>query len=174
MRHALVAVLGITAALSVPVVVIAQPLLVEGVELVPYEAVGYRKGRPFKLRVVQLGWAEVEVKTAAAFLAMREAAAADGIELAIRNGFRPPEFQEWLYQAYKEGWGNKAARPGHSNHQSGRALDLYIDTPETYAWLDANARRYGFRRTVRSEPWHWEHNGRRLRHPRKRASPRGR
>ncbi|KAB2903533.1 MAG: hypothetical protein F9K40_07170 [Kofleriaceae bacterium] len=123
--------------------------------LEPYPAEGYRRGKKLKLQLVQIGWAEVELETARAFLAMREAAAADGIDLAIRSGWRSHERQAWLYQAWRMGLGNKAARPGYSNHQAGRALDIYLDAP-TYAWLEKNARRFGFRRTVRKEPWHWE------------------
>jgi D-alanyl-D-alanine carboxypeptidase len=121
----------------------------------PYAATGYRKGKKVKLQLVQIDWAEVELETARAFLAMREAAAADGIELMIRSGWRSNERQLWLYQAWRMGVGNKAARPGYSNHQAGRALDIYLDEP-TFAWLERNARRFGFRRTVRGEPWHWE------------------
>lgn len=139
------------AALLVPAPAFAE---VDG--LVPYAAIGYRKGRKLKIQLVQIGWAEVELKTAYAFLEMQEAAAKDGVDLWIRSGFRSHEHQQWLYDAWREGWGNKAARPGHSNHQSGRALDLYISDPETFAWLEKHAKRFGFKRTVRGEPWHWE------------------
>ena len=126
------------------------------VDMTPRATIGYRKGRRMTLHVVTIGWAEVEVATAKAFLAMRAAAARDGVELWIRNGFRAQEHQEWLYQAYRAGWGNQAARPGYSNHQSGRALDLSVRDPATMSWLDTHGRRFGFKRTVRSEPWHWE------------------
>jgi D-alanyl-D-alanine dipeptidase len=127
------------------------------VELVVRSAVGYRRGRPVKLRLVTLGWAEVELRTARAFLAMQEAAARSGIELSINSGFRSHEQQAWLYRAWREGWGNSAARPGYSNHQSGRALDLDVREPATFAWLRRHAHRFGFRRTIAREPWHWEH-----------------
>ena len=127
------------------------------VDMTPRAEVGYRRGRRVAIKVVQLGWADVEVATAKAFLAMREAARADGVDLWIRSGFRSMEQQRWLYAAWKAGWGNKAARPGHSNHQSGRALDLYVDDPATYGWLKQHARRFGFKETVRGEPWHWEY-----------------
>jgi D-alanyl-D-alanine carboxypeptidase len=117
---------------------------------------GYRKGRPLKLKLVTIDWIEVEVTTARAFETMRRAAALDGIELVIRSGFRDHDQQAWLYQAWKSGWGNPAARPGHSNHQSGRALDLAVRDPRIRRWLAAHASRFGFRRTVRREPWHWE------------------
>lgn len=110
-----------------------------------------------KLRVVTLGWVDVELRTARAFLAMREAAARSGVDLWINSGYRTQEQQTLLYRAWREGWGNGAARPGYSKHQSGRALDLDVRDPATFAWLKRHARRFGFRRTVRSEPWHWVH-----------------
>jgi hypothetical protein len=117
---------------------------------------GYRKGRPIRVALVEIDWSYVEVKTARAYRAMQRAAAEDGIELLIRSGFRSHEHQTWLYQAWRAGWGNRAARPGHSNHQSGSALDLVVHDPAVRAWLDRHARRFGFRRTVKKEPWHWE------------------
>lgn len=121
---------------------------------------GYRNGRATPVKVVSIGWADVEVATAKAFARMHAAAAADGVELYIRSGFRSHEQQIWLYRAWKMGYGNPAAKPGYSNHQSGRALDLVIDAP-TLAWLTKHARRFGFKRTVKKEPWHWEYVRRR-------------
>jgi D-alanyl-D-alanine carboxypeptidase len=126
----------------------------------PHVVEGYRNGRRIAVKVVTVDWADVEVRTAKALLAMRDAAAADGISIRVRSGFRNHEHQAWLYDAWRKGWGNKAARPGHSVHQSGQALDLELDEPATFAWLEANAARWGFRRTVRKEPWHWEYNKR--------------
>ena len=126
--------------------------------LQPTAATGYRNGRKHTVQLVQVGWADVEVKTAKAFLLMRDAAAADGIDLVIRSGFRSHERQRWLYEAWKAGHGAKAAKPGYSVHEAGRALDLYLDG-DTYAWLEKHARRFGFHRTVRGEPWHWEFKG---------------
>ena len=116
---------------------------------------GYNKGRPVRIKVVTIGWADVEVATARAFRKMAAAAEKAGIELTIRSGFRSHERQEWLYRAWREGYGNKAARPGYSNHQSGRALDLHVDSA-TLAWMAVHAKKFGFRQTVRGEPWHWE------------------
>ena len=151
----------------------AAPAAAETLTLEARPAVGYRKGRPLRIRVVTLGWTDVEVTTARAFLAMATAAADDGVELWIRSGFRSHEEQRLFYQAWRQGWGNRAARPGHSNHQSGRALDLYL-APGTYAWLEANARCFGFKRTVKGEPWHWEYVAppRKHRRPRRRAADR--
>jgi D-alanyl-D-alanine carboxypeptidase len=117
---------------------------------------GYRRGKKVKVKVASIGYEWADLPTADAFLAMRDAALADGIDLYVYSGFRTYEQQQWLYDAYKAGYGNKAARPGHSNHQLGKALDIYLGVEGTYAWLVANAKKFGFKRTVRGEPWHWE------------------
>jgi LAS superfamily LD-carboxypeptidase LdcB len=117
---------------------------------------GYKNGRPVRIRVTQIGWADVEIATAKAFKKMAAHADRDGIDLAIRSGFRSHARQKALYRAYRQGWGNKAARPGFSNHESGRALDIDMDGG-VRAWMSANAKRYGFKQTVRGEPWHWEY-----------------
>lgn len=122
---------------------------------------GYRNGKPIELEVTEVDGALVEVATARAFLAMREAAAdAEGVVLQVWSGFRSNENQARLYDEWKAGVGNPAARPGYSNHQSGRALDINLlgVPPETFAWLLKNAGRFGFRRTVAKEPWHWEYS----------------
>lgn len=126
----------------------------------PVERVGYRQGRRQVFEVVPLGptAVEVEVRTARAFLAMRSAALEAGIELRLESGFRTVAQQRALFRAWRKGRGNKAARPGMSNHQSGRALDIAVGSaPGALAWLEANGASYGFKRTVKTEPWHWEY-----------------
>jgi hypothetical protein len=123
------------------------------------ERIGYRKGKRQAVEVVPLGPTEVEVEinTARAFLAMREAAATAGVDLRIESGFRTVEQQRALFLAWRAGHGNKAARPGQSNHQSGRALDIAVHAPGALAWLETNASSFRFARTVANEPWHWEY-----------------
>jgi hypothetical protein len=126
----------------------------------PVQRVGYRHGRRHTFEVVPLGPAavEVELTTARAFLDMRGAAAEVGIELRLVSGFRTAEQQRALFRAWKKGRGNKAARPGMSNHQSGRALDIAVNSvPGAFEWLERHGPTYGFKRTVASEPWHWEY-----------------
>ena len=125
--------------------------------LVPYAAFGYRQGSRQTIEVVTVGELAVELTTARAFFAMRDAAALAGISLTIESGFRTHAEQEVLYSEWRRGRGNRAAKPGESNHQSGRALDISVKNPETYTWLAANASAFGFKRTVASEPWHWEY-----------------
>lgn len=106
---------------------------------------------------------------ARAFQRMSTAAAGAGISLWVTSGYRSRAEQRWLYDRYRKGLGPQAARPGRSNHQRGLALDLVVGdlTTPTYEWLAANACSYGFKRTVRSEPWHWEYRPRSTRAPAK-------
>src|SRR5688572_17720528 len=90
---------------------------------------------------------------------MQQAAAADGVSIAIVSGFRTMDQQEYFYACYVNcncNNCNLAARPGYSNHQSGHALDLNTSANGVLNWLNNNAAAYGFMRTVSSEPWHWE------------------
>lgn len=121
-------------------------------------AKGYRHGRPMQVRVVDIDGTDVELATARALRAMRAAAAREGVAFSLHSGFRTHQRQAELYQEWRRGAGNLAARPGYSNHQSGRAVDLGLDAAGI-AWMAANARTFGFYRTVRGEPWHWEFLG---------------
>ena len=122
-------------------------------------ATGYSHGRKLRIQLVDIGGVELEARTARAFRTMAEAARKAGIMLGIRSGFRSHDKQKELYRDYRRGWGHLAAKPGYSNHQSGRALDIYIDDYAVYEWLKAHAKDYGFRRTVPREAWHWEYVG---------------
>jgi len=120
---------------------------------------GYDQGNPFEITVVHMDGEPVEKDTANAFWVMREAAAADGVDIHIVSGFRTMEEQEYFYMCYTCCCCNNcnlAAQPGYSNHQSGHALDLNASAPGVYAWLAAHGGEYGFSETVPSENWHWE------------------
>ncbi|XHF15198.1 M15 family metallopeptidase [Archangium gephyra] len=105
------------------------------------------------------GGKELRSDAAAAFNRMHAAAKAAGINLHVNSAFRTMEQQRDLYQKYLNGTGNLAAKPGYSNHQGGIALDINVGGTgtSTYKWLANNASRFGFARTVPSEPWHWEY-----------------
>jgi cell wall-associated NlpC family hydrolase len=89
--------------------------------------------------------------------------AAYGKPLCVTDSYRTFEEQVRLYGVKP----SLAAVPGTSNHGWGLALDLCggaqsFGTPE-YAWLAANAGRFGWRNPPwawpghgREEPWHWE------------------
>mgnify|MGYP001599212589 FL=1 len=124
-------------------------------------ATGYKAGQSFAIKLVEIepGVSLAEAP-ADAFVKMRAAAASIGIELHVNSGYRTMVQQERLYAAYQAGAGNLAARPGYSNHQAGEAVDISGTeggTGALYWWLEANAARYGWKRTVKSEPWHWEY-----------------
>lgn len=96
------------------------------------------------------------------YLALVNAAAADGVELPLKSGFRSYPKQLYLYQGYvnRAPGFNLAAKPGFSNHQDGFAFDFAISGYEgnpRYDWLKKNGPRFGFIRTVNKEPWHWEY-----------------
>lgn len=110
------------------------------------------------------GTGEVEritIDSLPAFQSLVAASEKDGIGVLLRDGFRTFADQEFLFkgfQQHKPGF-NKAARPGSSNHQSGRAFDLIVggfDGDPIYDWLKTHAPGFGFIRTVNKEPWHWE------------------
>jgi peptidoglycan hydrolase-like protein with peptidoglycan-binding domain len=105
-----------------------------------------------------VGGKEMRSDAAAAFNRMHAAARAAGINITVNSGFRSMEQQRALYRAYLNGTGNLAAKPGFSNHQGGIAVDMNVGGTgtSTYRWLAANAKNFGFVRTVPSEPWHWE------------------
>jgi hypothetical protein len=113
-----------------------------------------------------------------AWTAMVAAARAAGLAeplLLPTSGYRSAQRQAELWEEAKRRYGSEAearkwvAPPGGSPHQSGRAMDLYVggrnDSSNVdqlrrlpaYAWLAANAARFGFYPYDR-EPWHWEYN----------------
>jgi hypothetical protein len=137
--------------------------------LTPEAAVGFGSGRPLVLAVVPIQFpycletgplaplVRAEVATAQAFFNMAAAARHSGVMLQVTSGFRTVQQQRDLYALYRSGRGPLAARPGSSNHQSGHALDLEARSPQIRRWLQRYAFRFGFRRTVSSERWHYEH-----------------
>lgn len=88
---------------------------------------------------------------AAAFDRMAAAAQGDGISLLVVSGFRSDAEQAALFAAHPDPkW---VAPPGHSLHRCATELDL---GPETaYAWLAANATRFGFEQRYSWEAWHY-------------------
>jgi hypothetical protein len=96
------------------------------------------------------------------FLAMAGAARKAGIAIGINSGFRSYPEQKFLYDGRQRGLPGFAAanHPGNSNHQNGLAFDLDVNgggSNPAYLWLSNNATSFGFLRTVRTEPWHWEY-----------------
>ncbi len=120
---------------------------------------GYVQGRAFTITVITIDSKPVEKDTGNAYYVMQQAAAKQGVHIRISSGFRTMAEQTYFYNCYINkncNNGNLAARPGYSNHQSGHALDLNTSSTAVFNWLTAHGGHYGFKRTVPSEPWHWE------------------
>lgn len=118
-------------------------------------------------------------EAAAAWAAMRAAAADAGVRLVPLSGFRSVARQrEIVRRKFAAGvpWEEILrvnALPGHSEHHTGRALDLgspdcehlseCFEATREFQWLEANARQFGFALSyprdgasgVAYEPWHW-------------------
>lgn len=123
---------------------------------------------------------------AQSYLAMQQAAAADGVSLTLLSAFRSVEDQEQLFfniKAQRNQTSLDRARvsapPGFSEHSTGFAIDLGdFSQPNTnlspaftetsaFRWLRNNAARYQFTLSfpqgnpqgVNFEPWHWRYEG---------------
>lgn len=97
-------------------------------------------------------------RAAWSFLRMAAAARRDGIDLPDQL---VTSFRTWKHQKSLHDRGITTAPAGTSNHQRGTAVDINTlapDGPPTQAWLEANASRYGWRRTY-SNRAHWEYFG---------------
>lgn len=112
---------------------------------------------------------------AAAFEAMRAAAAAEGVKLKVDHSFRSRATAE--KNAKKAD--NNAAAAGFSSHRLGLAVDLVLQTAATagdwtdvstrmdnlpemyrspsYKWMAENGSGHGWH-PYSAEPWHWEYN----------------
>lgn len=114
-----------------------------------------------------------------AFYELQAAARSDGLSIYISSGYRSYDLQSSLYSRYCARDGQAAAdrysaRPGHSEHQTGLAMDVneisdaFIGTPEAI-WLQDHAHEYGFiirymkdKEDItgyKYEPWHIRYLG---------------
>lgn len=117
-----------------------------------------------------------------AFMELKQAAYLDGIEINFMSGFRSYEEQIEVYkgwnEVYSDGQADRvSARPGHSEHQLGLAIDVnsieftFADTKEG-KWLAENCYKYGFIIRYKEgtehitgymyEPWHIRYLGKEL------------
>jgi hypothetical protein len=88
---------------------------------------------------------------AVAYDQMAAAARADGLALVVVSGFRSDAEQAELFAAHPDPtW---VAPPGHSLHRCATELDL--GPSAAYAWLAANAGRFGFVQRYSWESWHY-------------------
>jgi len=126
-------------------------------------------GRTFKLHPEALNaWKNMNAK-----------ARSDGVQLHIVSAFRSVLRQtEIIAGKKKKGFAEEeifsvSAPPGHSEHHTGRAIDLNtndyppleeaFEESEAFHWLLRNAKDFGFRLSyqrnnaygIAYEPWHW-------------------
>lgn len=129
----------------------------------------------------------VENETAEFYLEMQAQMKADiGKSCVIYSAYRSYDRQSALYRNYSARYGSGyadtfSAKPGHSEHQTGRAIDMLhkrgysnlssasFENTQQFEWLTKNAHNYGFilRYTeegkqitgIMSEPWHWVYIG---------------
>jgi len=124
-------------------------------------------------------------EAASALESMFDGAEGDGVILYAQSGYRSYSTQETLFNNYVDSHGYEAAsrfsaKPGHSEHQTGLAMDVtsesvnyrltqdFGNTPEGQ-WVAANAHRFGFiirypqnKESVTGyiyEPWHLRYLG---------------
>ncbi len=126
-------------------------------------------GRPVRL----------EKGAAEAWEAMRAAAERGGVRLLLLSGFRSVGRQTEIIEGKMRlgvGWEDilkVSAYPGHSEHHTGRAVDLgspdcphlseAFESTGEFGWLVAHAGAFGFtlsyprsnRHGIAYEPWHW-------------------
>ena len=118
-------------------------------------------------------------ETSNAFNTMKSAAAQEGISIWVASGFRSYDLQNrlWTNRKNKNGIAFAdagTARPGHSEHQTGLAMDINMvdDAFENTAagqWLFKNAYKYGFilryprgktgETGYKYESWHYRYVG---------------
>lgn len=92
--------------------------------------------------------------------------------LGIYSGYRSPEHQAELFSQAVRKYGSPAAArkwvapPGHSEHNSGHAVDLAYNgqslshaPKEVIDWVHQNASKYGLYFPMSYEPWHVEPMG---------------
>lgn len=125
------------------------------------------------------GGYEVKGQLIPALKSLIEAAKSGGHDISVISAYRSYDYQKDLYMDYvlKDGQANAdkySARPGHSEHQTGLAVDLcsvedsFADDPRA-SWLELNAHRFGFilrypkgKENITGymyEPWHFRYVG---------------
>ena len=113
------------------------------------------------------------------YIKMSDAAKKDGLSMKVLSAYRTENYQRNLYNNKVRTTGrvnadNYSARPGHSEHQTGLAVDIsstkgtFEYTPE-FKWLQKHAHEYGYilrypkgKEWITGysyEPWHYRYVG---------------
>lgn len=130
----------------------------------------------------ECGTVKLDEPAAIAFNSLCEAAKAEGLVVYGVSGYRSYDRQNTIYNSYLNSDSQAvvdtySARPGHSEHQTGLAIDVSnkvtaynkFGNTESYKWIKVNAHKYGFviRYTTetqfitgyKNEPWHLRYFG---------------
>ena len=128
---------------------------------------------------------KMHTDAAAALKDLFAQALVDGVKIIPISGFRSVEYQAGLFQKATAKYGSEeaaarwVARPGHSEHHTGLAIDLGDETAPTndveptfeethaFRWLQSHAANFGFEMSypknnstgINYEPWHWRFIG---------------
>jgi zinc D-Ala-D-Ala carboxypeptidase len=132
------------------------------------------------------GDVRMQKAAAAKFMAMSDAAQADGVSLVPLSGFRSVDEQNHLFFDVKAERGQNtdtradvSAPPGFSEHHTGYAVDIgdgnqadtnvsqSFEQTAAFKWLEKNAAYYSFEMSfykgnpekISYEPWHWRYVG---------------
>ena len=127
------------------------------------------------------GYGSLRPEAAQAFRTMADAARAEDVSLHSVSAYRSYAGQKVTYNNYLKKYRQSvvdsfSARPGHSEHQTGLALDInaasskaHFENTKAFAWLKEHCAEYGFilrydqgKEAVtgyRFEPWHYRYVG---------------
>ena len=127
------------------------------------------------------GSGSLRAEAARAFREMADQAREDGVTLRSVSAYRSYKTQKNTYNRYLKQYQQStvdtfSARPGHSEHQTGLALDInvassqaHFENTPAFAWLKAHCAEYGFilrydlgKDSItgyRFEPWHYRYVG---------------
>lgn len=127
------------------------------------------------------GYGSLRPEAAQAFRTMADAARAEDVSLHSVSAYRSYASQKVTYQNYLKKYKRSvvdsfSARPGHSEHQTGLALDInvassraHFENTGAFAWLKEHCAEYGFilrydqgkeaLTGYRFEPWHYRYVG---------------
>ena len=127
------------------------------------------------------GYGSLRPEAAQAFRAMADGAREEGVSLRSVSAYRSYAGQKGTYNNYLKRYKRSvvdtfSARPGHSEHQTGLALDInvasiaaHFERTPAFAWLKEHCAEYGFilryptdksaLTGVGYEPWHYRYVG---------------
>jgi hypothetical protein len=118
----------------------------------------YQNGRLPASALAPIYQGQLKTEAAAGWNAMNVEARKRGLQLyptGSKSSYRTYEQQVELYNAYLNGTGNLAAKPGTSNHGWGDAVDLATQQMRTI--VDQIGKQYGYSKSWSDAPTEWWH-----------------